>query len=339
MTEQKRWVCVVPTIREQQLKEFISSFKDLFEQHVQALIIVEDNPKKTFETPKLDTVIVSHFCWEDIERRLKKDSWIIPRHSDCIRSFGFLVARDLTTAPYILTLDDDVRYNGVDIFHAYEYGFHSKVSNAPMYDTLQLPSEISPRGFPFKERGTVPVMLQWGMWEGVPDLDGVTQLLRPITDYKIPEVYKDRLVGISKAQGVTGCIMNCAFKREVIPAMYQLLMGQDKDGKDWPYDRWGDIWSGHIAKKYVEDVLGGAVAINYAAHVKHERASNVYTNIKKELSGYPINENFWAILQPNYTPSYEYIINVLEHGNMFSKPTEGFTAKQCEAMRIWIALF
>lgn len=340
MSEQKRWIVVVPTIREQQLKEFLESFKDLFQQHVVTLIVVEDNPTKTFKVPELDIDFNIHVAWDDIEKHLKEDSWIIPRRTDCVRSFGFYLAHKLFNSPYVLTLDDDVRYNGVDIFAKYEHGFNSRISNAPMYDTLQLPSDVSPRGFPFKERGTVPVMLQWGMWEGVPDLDGVTQLLHSITDYKIPELYKERLIGISKSQGVTGCIMNCAFKREVIPAMYQLLMGQDKGGNAWPYDRWGDIWSGHLAKKYVENVLGGAVAINYAAHVRHERASNVYTNIKKELSGYEVNEYFWTNLSVYTNCSYEFMIkDICDHVRIFDKaPTTGASDKYKEAILTWLKI-
>jgi hypothetical protein len=118
--------------------------------------------------------------------------------------------------------------------------------------------------------------------------------------------------------------------------MYQLLMGQDAQGNAWPYDRWGDIWSGHLAKKYVEDVLGGCVAINYAAHIKHERASNVYANIQKELSGYKINETIWEKLSKYFTPSYEYISYIVEDNDVMLFGEE--SKKYAEAMRVWSRL-
>jgi len=330
-----KWTVVVPTIRETQLKEFLDSFKDLFKQHVQALIIVEDNPKKTFDIPDLGLEYQAHVSWEDIDKELKEDAWIIPRRTDCIRSFGFYMAQKFTNSPFILTLDDDVRYNGVDIFTSYENGFKQKQNNAIMYNTLG-PFNIYPRGFPFKDRKQVPVMLQWGMWEGVPDLDGVTQLQYPIDDYKVPLHYKivRPMYVLSKGEGVTGCIMNCAFKREVIPSMYQLLMGQDDKGNKHPYDRWGDIWSGHLAKRYIEDVLGGCVGINYDATIRHARASNVYMNIQKELSGYAVNEKFWDVLRNiGHLKSYEDI--AIESGLADLYGSSEVSAKYMEAMLIW----
>jgi hypothetical protein len=287
----KNWICVIPTIREEQFQEFLKSFKPLFDTHLHTLIVVEDNPRKTFKIEKQEGFNIQHYSWKEIDKELGTDSWIIPRRTDCIRSFGFLKAYQLNQ-PNILTLDDDVRYNGADIFEAYNLGFSLKYNSSPFFDTAIVGGNIFMRGYPFKYRNTSPVLIQWGMWEGVPDLDGITQLQYPITDYKIPQFAKERIVSIPKGAHLTGCIMNCAFKREVTPSMYQLLMGQDSKGNKWPYDRWGDIWSAHIAKKYVEEALKGTCVINYKANIKHARASNVYKNIEKEASGYPINEVF-----------------------------------------------
>ena len=330
----KKWTVVIPTIREEQLKQFIDSFRPLFEKHVHNLIIVEDNPKRTFEKPEIKDVVVNHLDWEAIDKHFGSDSWIIPRRTDCIRSAGFWVAHEFFETPYILTLDDDVRYNGVDIFEMYELGFKQLGDHSLFFNTMNSPM-IHPRGYPFKDRVPKPVMLQWGMWHGVPDLDGVTQLQYPIVNY-IPN-HKGDMHIVGKGEAVTGCIMNCAFKREVIPAMYQLLMGQDKDGNKWPYDRWGDIWSGHLAKKYVEDVLGGVVAINYAAHIKHERASNVYTNLRKELSGYEVNEKFWDLLTMFDEPfrSYDMIADTALYVGLFDVKGTEFTDKYWEAMKLW----
>jgi hypothetical protein len=64
---------VVPSIREASLKRFIDEWRaeNLF--NLVDLVIVEDNPKCTFQTPP---EAVAHFDWSDIDDRLGKDSWI-----------------------------------------------------------------------------------------------------------------------------------------------------------------------------------------------------------------------------------------------------------------------
>src|SRR5918912_1545100 len=84
------------------------------------------------------------------------------------------------------------------------------------------------------------------------------------------------------------CGMNLAFKPQVIPALYFLLMG----AREWPYDRFGDIWCGVLIKK-ICDHLGHGVKSG-SPLVEHQRASNVWTNLRKETPGYEVNETLWA---------------------------------------------
>jgi len=74
-----------------------------------------------------------------------------------------------------------------------------------------------------------------------------------------------------------------------VPAMYFLLMG-----KDWPFDRFGDIWAGLFVKK-ICDHLGYGVKSGEPL-VEHQRASNVWVNLRKELPGYEVNETLWQII-------------------------------------------
>ena len=82
------------------------------------------------------------------------------------------------------------------------------------------------------------------------------------------------------------CSMNIAWRAGVHAAMYFLLMGPD-----YPFDRFGDIWGGVLAKR-VADHLG--LAVNSGSPgVLHERASNVFVNLAKESRGLGVNETFW----------------------------------------------
>jgi hypothetical protein len=85
--------------------------------------------------------------------------------------------------------------------------------------------------------------------------------------------------------------MNLAFRREMIPAMYFLLMGANQREIPWPYDRFGDIWAGVFAKK-ICDHLGFAISSG-APSVHHAKASNVEANLRKETPGYAVNELLW----------------------------------------------
>jgi hypothetical protein len=82
------------------------------------------------------------------------------------------------------------------------------------------------------------------------------------------------------------CGMNVAFKREALPFLYYAPMGHRVG-----LDRFGDIWLG-ITMKRAFDELDWAVATGYAA-VNHNRASNVWANLKKEAAGLELNEGYW----------------------------------------------
>lgn len=75
---------IVPSIREESFKRFITEWAPtgLFDRV--DLILMEDNQTKTFPTP---LEAKHHLCWEDID----KYDWshIIPRRSDTVRSFAY----------------------------------------------------------------------------------------------------------------------------------------------------------------------------------------------------------------------------------------------------------
>jgi Reversibly glycosylated polypeptide len=116
----------------------------------------------------------------------------------------------------------------------------------------------------------------------VPDFDAVTQLANCRFNQEFEPI--DQV--IPKGAFFAMCGMNLAFKPRVIPALYFLLMG-----KEWPFDRFGDIWCGVFLKK-ICDHLGLAICSG-SPRIEHQRASNVWTNLRKEVPGYEVNEALW----------------------------------------------
>jgi hypothetical protein len=88
--------------------------------------------------------------------------------------------------------------------------------------------------------------------------------------------------------------MNMAFHKSLLPWIYQAPMGRklEQDGLP-PIDRFADIWGGIIAKHAIDNILGGA-AWTGGARVYHKRASDVFTNLRKEALGMELNEDVWT---------------------------------------------
>lgn len=309
---------VVPTIREKNITEFLVAWEKELKDYI--IIIIEDNPQKTFNINKSN---VLHFSWEDIDNELKEKSWIIPRRTDCIRSYGYYKAYKLG-ADIIITLDDDC-------FPLDEYFVDKHIASLTKGNENAWESSLEnlkPRGVPyFNLNRNNECLLNHGMWEGIPDYDAVTQLNLIRLNLKTEWVDKT----ISKGKYFPMCGMNLAWKRELTPAMYFLLMG-----KNYEYDRFGDIWSGIIIKKILDH-------LNYAVNsgspaILHKRASNVWKNLQKELPGLPINEEFWQRIDNikltalNIKDCY---LEIAENLNMEGE----YWKKLKTAMKIWANLF
>lgn len=257
---------VIPSIRPESWKVFNEGWKDLIEKHQATLITVWDGEKPVLNHDGKEFLI------KDI---MGEDSDLIYNFNDGVRNLGFAyVAKFLPDVEYVLTLDDDTLPYG-DTIQDHLDALKSKVP----VSWLSTASEYM-RGFPYGIREEAEVVLSHGVWHGVADWDAPTQLTlgnRPVTFYKGP---------IPKGVFYPMCIMNVAFKRKLIPYFYQAPMGR-KVG----LDRFADIWSGIESKKVIDE-KGWAVVSGKAA-VRHERASNVFTNLKKEAKGLEFNEDFW----------------------------------------------
>ncbi|MBE7558807.1 hypothetical protein HS125_07610 [bacterium] len=266
-------IIVVPTIRHESIKSFISAWKDQFAPEL--IFVVEDNPEPTFD---IDAPNVRHFSWRDIETDLGKKAWIIPRRTDCVRSYGYYRAW-LEKPDVIITLADDCYPLEEDFVTRHRAALGER---QPDHAWVSTGRGVLPRGVPyFNHERRWPVALNHGLWKGIPDFDAVTQLASERTRLEFEPI--QQIIPVGKYFPMCG--MNVAFRPEAVPALYFLLMG-----RDYEYDRFGDIWCGVIFKK-ICDHLGYAVASG-SPIIAHQRASNVWANLAKESPGLPVNERF-----------------------------------------------
>lgn len=267
---------VIPTIRESCISEFLAAWEA--ELSGASILVVEDNPKKSF---RLRAGNVTHYAWQEIEETLGADAWIVPRRSDCVRSFGYLMAA-AERPDMIVTLDDDCfpDPDAPGFLERHWAALESGGGDDAWESTLE---GLAPRGVPYYQtRREAPVILNHGLWHGVPDLDAPTQLLGE----RLPLDPRHRSFTVPRGKYFPMCGMNLAWRPQATPALYFLLMG-----KDYEFDRFGDIWAGLLLKR-IADHLGWAVKSGPPAIV-HRRASNVFTNLRKEAPGLAWNEEFW----------------------------------------------
>ncbi len=277
---------VIPSIRKDSFDRFIKEWTPtgLFDRV--DLILMEDNPEKTFTIGlENEDGRHQHFCWEDVDAH--EWSGIIPRRSDTVRSFGYWKA--FTDGyDYLMTLDDDCYpnpdYPEIDLIHK------SMLTRTRWFNTL---NNVRPRGVPYLNLGERKVYINHGIWTGILDYDAPQQLVNPV-----PEIYSHDNRIVPHGSYHPFCGMNAMWRREVMVLSYHLLMGQvietrafPQDLIKLPFDRFGDIWCGIIQKK-VCDHLNFAVSTG-TPYIHHDRASSPFTNLRKEANGIEVNEWFW----------------------------------------------
>lgn len=281
MAKEPTVVVVVPTIRQECMQQFLTAWEPEFAGR--QLIVVEDNPERSFS---LDTrAEVTHVAWRDIDETLGEQRWIVPRRTDCVRSYGYWLAWQ-RQPDLIVTLDDDCLppASGPRGFLAAHW---QRLEQGGSHDAwVSTTTGTLPRGIPYHARDRqTRAVINHGLWTNVIDYDAVTQLAQTRTPTAV--AFPDQT--IPRGACYPMCGMNLAFRPEIAPAMYFLLMG-----KDWGVDRFGDIWCGLFSKR-ICDHLG--LAVNSGSPtVHHARASNVWANLRKEATGMERNETLWRLV-------------------------------------------
>jgi reversibly glycosylated polypeptide/UDP-arabinopyranose mutase len=280
-TGNPRVVLVVPTVRQECMRQFLDAWEPEFAGH--ELIVVEDNPERTFELRS--SARITHYSWRDIDQTLGENRWIVPRRTDCVRSFGYWQAWR-RKPDLIVTLDDDCLppASGPRGFLAAHW---QRLEQGGAHDAwVSTTNGTVPRGVPYHERQRRQrAVINHGLWTNVIDYDAITQLSQVRTP--TPVDFPDQT--IPRGAFYPMCGMNLAFRPEIAPALYFLLMG-----RDWGVDRFGDIWAGLFSKR-ICDHLGWAVNSG-SPTVHHARASNVWANLRKEAPGMERNETLWRLV-------------------------------------------
>jgi Reversibly glycosylated polypeptide len=282
---------VIATVREHSVRQWLAEWEDDLKDA--RVIVIEDSDPGTDPEARfvLDTGAyrnLSHHARADIERDLGGKSWIIPRRSSACKSYGFLKAfREGAGA--IWTLDDDCYpeegWKG-HYLPLLEKRLVRELPSPGWYNTIG-ETGLHPRGFPYGIREEKhPVMIHHGLWSWIPDLDGITA--REYPDFRMLPAVGTEVV---PPGFFPMCGMNLAFRREMTPAMYFMLMGQDTDGNHWGFDRFDDIWAGLFAKR-ICDHLGYAVTSG-SPGIRHTKESDPDERVRKEATGIKAHEKFW----------------------------------------------
>lgn len=284
MTCTKIGICI-PTSRMGAVSSFAKRWEEVLHHSVKqnisfSVYIHEDAPLRTSHVCFPSASKVLHTCQQDLEEMLGENHWIIPRKSGACRSFPMYLAwKD--RCDFILTLDDDC-YPLDDNSNSFFTQHLDAFKTDRWFRTI---SGLKPRGVPYTDRGTLPVILNHGVWLGEPDLDGPTSLTTSEASSKV--VLRANREVIPPGMYFPLCAMNVCYHRSALPAAYNLLMGMDLCG----FDRFDDIWSG-LFLKCIADYLGLYIT-NGLPFVYHAKASNPFVNNQKEAFGIRIHEFFW----------------------------------------------
>ena len=271
---------VVPTIREKSVQDFLAAWESKFKDH--HVIVVEDNPERTFALPGW----VRHVSWKEIDADLKDDAWIIPRRTGAIRNYGNLLASRIPGLDMIVNLDDDCMPDVLRFLDTHWLALDTPGDLLPMFDTMESLGfgGCRPRGYP-KDLAKARTVLNHGLWNGVPDIDGITQLETGLEEVRFDPQTRQVPRGVLFPMSA----MNIAFRPELLPAMYNLPMGEGQ-----PFHRFDDIWCGLIMKKAC-DAMGWSVRSGSPC-IRHIRASDAKRNAELEAPGIVENERVWKLL-------------------------------------------
>lgn len=312
---------VIPTIRENCLRDFMSKWN--VSNKFDEFIVIEDNPKKTFNLN-----IKNHYSWEEIDKDLGKDSWIISRKDSSVRSYGLLLAYKLG-ADYIFTLDDDCYpINEVDNCEFVNNHIDNLINTPKWVEAI--PNQRT-RGLPYFNKGVNKnVVMSVGLWEGVPDYDSIQTLSGENQKISLPET---KVLPVGQYTPICG--MNLCFRRDFLPACYWLLQGQGQC-----FQRFDDIWMGIIAKK-IADHLGFSITMG-KPYIYHSRASDPMTNLVKEAPGIKFNEIFWEIIENIKLTKENYdTLNCMKTiGSVLTETKDefGYCNKLGKAITVWCKL-
>ncbi|QUO47882.1 MULTISPECIES: hypothetical protein [Halorubrum] len=366
-------ICViVPTIREYEcLREYVANARehgfDVSRLHF--LLVTEDFCDTDEMRAMLDDLGVSGEVFDGSRREewyeangVAEYGHVVPAASHAETSFGLLYMWADDSFEYGIFIDDDtLPHDDVDYFgrHMENLAFGGEVERVRsdeewvnvLYDNAD-EHGLYPRGYPYSamdetvETDAVDVepgevVASQGLWTNVPDLDAVRILMdgdlqgQAQTRTTADDFGEDFVA--ARGNYLTVCSMNLAFRREVIPAFYQLPM----DDNEWDVGRFDDIWSGLFLKRAC-DVLGKRI-YNGDPLCEHNKAPrSTFDDLANEVAGLELNEHVWEVVDEagddadSYAAVFDEMADALAEGE-FDEWNNGAFLNHCgEYMRDWL---
>jgi hypothetical protein len=315
---------IVPTIREY---ECVRAYLDNARSHgfdtsrLHVVLVTEDFCETDEMEAMLDDEGVSGEVFDGTRREtfyarhnVEEYSHLVPAASHAQTSFGLLYMWAHPRFEYGIFIDDDtLPHDDQDFFGrhmdnlAYEGEIEAVSSDEEWVNVLYQRADehgLYPRGYPYAamdetvETATAEVddvVASQGLWTNVPDLDAVRILMDGDLDGQAQTRttsadFTNDFVA-APGQYLTVCSMNLAFRREVIPAFYQLPM----DDNEWDVGRFDDIWSGVFLKRAC-DVLGKQIYNGYPLCEHNKAPRSTFDDLTNEVAGLELNEHLWEII-------------------------------------------
>ncbi|MFC7068837.1 alpha-1 4-glucan-protein synthase [Halobaculum lipolyticum] len=362
-------ICVVvPTIREYEcLREYVANARHhgfdtdrLFFVLVTEDFCDTDAMETMLDEEDVDGVVFDGSAREEwfADHDAAEFSHLIPAASHAQTSFGLLYLWAHDRFEYGVFIDDDTLphpdedYFGTHMENlAHEGDVESVSSDESWVNVLyQSDTDLYPRGYPYAAMDETvetdtehveEVVASQGLWTNVPDLDAVrilmdgdlqgqAQTLTESSDFRRDFV-------AAEGQYLTVCSMNLAFRREVVPAFYQLPM----DDNEWEVGRFDDIWSGLFLKRAADEL--GKQVYNGGPLCEHNKAPrSTFDDLANEVAGLELNEHVWEVLDgvadgaDSFEAAFAEMADALAEGD-FDEWNNGAFLNHCgEYMRDWL---
>jgi hypothetical protein len=297
-------IVVIPTNRSVQL-DYLTPLIDSGAR----FIVVDDSEG----TVKVDHPSFEVFHWGDRRRMLGDLDIAMPKRNGACRDFGFYLAwRFSDDDEIVIALDDDCKVEREDFADAVTAVLsraprHVASADGPHLNILELyldvPDRLYPRGFPYSHRSIYEgclldgrdsrdVKFSLGLWKGIFDVNGIDKIEGPPFDHPDAALRHESVI-VERGRLISVCSMNMHFRREVLPATYQLPMHVEVM-PGWVVDRYGDIWGGFILKTLM-DLKGDAMAVGEPM-IRHLKDGNWLRNVWQEHVCHLVNDEFLDVL-------------------------------------------
>jgi hypothetical protein len=347
-------IVVIPSSRSLSL----DYLEPLIESGARFVVVDDSRGSISLDHPRFEV-----YNWNDQERLLGDLRIAIPRKNGACRDFGFYIAwKNSDPGEIIIALDDDCLVGEAfpsQVEAALGQGTRPLASGTGRHFNVldcysNLEQGLFPRGFPysaridyqtwaFEQEISGEVTFNLGLWTEFLDVNAIDKLQGPRYSYPEAEL-SHRSVVVPGGVLVSVCSMNMHFRRELIPAVYQLLMHIEVM-PGWVIDRYGDIWGGFILKTLM-DLKGEQMAVG-APMIRHLKEGSFQRNVWQEHLCHLVNDEFIELLErirSRIQPG-DYLDMMSQLAELLPREIEGCSAimrryleQQVPALRAWVRL-